>query len=998
MTPRAPAMQQEPARRNPVPVAAPTPIRQGARLGELYRIARALGRSSSIEDAVAEIAPIVQEVLALQRAQILYSNSTGTHGVAWDSTGSIVRTARAPETSALDFLDFFLHGARPASVSPRSMARDAARRRDCVIVLPLVVGRGAIFGLIEIARHEALTEEELEFASSMTNDIAVAIERQRAVDAVLAGVEAVERGRASVELDRAEAQAARWSAEWLSARYEALIDGIDRAFLWTSRVDRLALTYLSGSVESVLGYRREDLLGDDRFLRTVHPDDREGFEFKIRAAVKTGLSRRFVHRCVDSAGRTLWFLTAVHVDPQTGGSVLYGFTADVTELQGERERVEQELELSETLTSSLGEAVLAVDRHLVVTFMNPAAKALLATTSMTGVGKPLSEVARIVEDVAGDTASNPITSVIEGGVVRHSEEATFIRANGAPVQVAYSATPMVDGDAVTGCVISFRSAADIQRAERMNRFLAQVSGALGSSLDYSATLATLAHLSVPYFADICFIDECTPEKTLKRTEVVFADDSKEVHADRVREAATSCGAASLQSRVSGSGDPVLIDDIEAEPSPGYGPQHREVMSLIGAKTCIVVRLASGGSVFGTLTFIMAESGRMFTKADLAVADTIAQRASTALHNARLYHFLEVAVRERQEILAIVSHDLRSPLTNVLMSARLLKAVHPTNRPNVEIIERAVVRMDLLLKDLLDVSSIEAGHLSINPTDVGLRELCDEAIQGATLLGTSKSIRVRGFIARDVRLRCDRDRILQVLGNFLSNAVKFTPAGGEIELAAIVEEGQVRLEVSDSGPGIPEAAQAHVFDRYWQARETAAAGRGLGLYIASGIIASHGGTIGVRSVVGQGSTFYCTLPAAVAAQDEATSIKRTIPRAAGSKLVLAIDHDRRTWAELEATLGGWGYQVVIRTSAAEAMDHLRNGRLPDLILLELPSIIDDGWELLREREHDPLWRIIPVVVTSADESLRARALEARAQFVRKPFHPEDLRETLLSASA
>lgn len=227
-----------------------------------------------------------------------------------------------------------------------------------------------------------------------------------------------------------------------------------------------------------------------------------------------------------------------------------------------------------------------------------------------------------------------------------------------------------------------------------------------------------------------------------------------------------------------------------------------------------------------------------------------------------------AVLARDELLAVVSHDLRSPLSSIVVSAKLLSRrasragdADAGARGTIETILRSADQMSRLLGDLLDAARLEAGGLPVSRSRHDPAALVDEAVQMMRPLAENKGLAIRQRVAGGLpSILSDRKRILQVLANLLGNAVKFTPEGGAITITADGEGEAVRFTVADTGAGIPGDALPHLFDRYWQARHTGHAGAGLGLYIAKGIVEAHGGRLRAQSSPGQGSTFSFTLPA------------------------------------------------------------------------------------------------------------------------------------------
>ena len=223
---------------------------------------------------------------------------------------------------------------------------------------------------------------------------------------------------------------------------------------------------------------------------------------------------------------------------------------------------------------------------------------------------------------------------------------------------------------------------------------------------------------------------------------------------------------------------------------------------------------------------------------------------------------ESAVQSRDDILAIVSHDLRNPLNIIAMSANLLEAPIGDEKRATQlgIIRRAVTRMNRLIGDLLDVSQITSGTLRISTERVNVAAICEEAAHVfLPLLAAKEQAFACRAPAQPVFVQADRDRISQVLANLIGNAHKFTPEGGQVELRAEALHGFVRFSVADTGPGLSARDLPHIFDRFWQSRRVRRGGVGLGLPITKGIVNAHGGDIRVESTAGVGTTFFFTLP-------------------------------------------------------------------------------------------------------------------------------------------
>ncbi len=228
--------------------------------------------------------------------------------------------------------------------------------------------------------------------------------------------------------------------------------------------------------------------------------------------------------------------------------------------------------------------------------------------------------------------------------------------------------------------------------------------------------------------------------------------------------------------------------------------------------------------------------------------------------------LRRAVRSRDDVLGVVAHDLRNPLNTLVLQLKVMQRqlahASPALQSAVDTILRQAQRMTRLIQDLLDVARLEAGALSITRGRVAVAPLLDDVLTAQRPIAEDASIELRlDAEAAMPDVWADRDRLLQVFENLVGNAMKFTPKGGAVTVGAAAGEREVTFRVSDTGSGIPAEHLPHVFDRYWQARRTDRRGVGLGLAIVRGIVEAHGGSVRVESRVGEGTTFYFTVPVA-----------------------------------------------------------------------------------------------------------------------------------------
>lgn len=408
-----------------------------------------------------------------------------------------------------------------------------------------------------------------------------------------------------------------------------------------------------------------------------------------------------------------------------------------------------------------------------------------------------------------------------------------------------------------------------QAARRREEFLSKASALLSSSLDGDATLASLARLAVGELADWCIIHVKERGDGLRRVALTARDG---LHEHQVAHIDELYSVDSLVSPgfdvVLGSGEPVLVREIDDGIIRDLSPDEHllDLIRKTGVRSAMQVPLTAGGNTLGVMTLAVGASRKPYEAKDVQLAQELARRAALNLQNARLHADVTTAGRAREEFLAVVSHDLKNPLGAVLINAQMLQShgVAPQDETRVrrraDIIVRSAGRMQRLIHDLLDTAEIDAGGLKIDPEPVHADELLAEAVELVEAAAADKGIRVTTAIADGAdALRCDRERILQVLSNLLGNAVKFTPEGGVVHVELGVAQGVAHFRVVDSGPGFGPDEMQNAFNRFWRTRRSGQSGTGLGLFIARGIVEAHGGQIGVDCGDPSGSTVWFTIP-------------------------------------------------------------------------------------------------------------------------------------------
>jgi PAS domain S-box-containing protein len=408
------------------------------------------------------------------------------------------------------------------------------------------------------------------------------------------------------------------------------------------------------------------------------------------------------------------------------------------------------------------------------------------------------------------------------------------------------------------------------RNDKEREFLAEVSVVLSGSLDYEQTLANLARLVVQNVADWCAVDVMEEDGRLRRLKVASADPAKAALCAVLEQMPPNRDLHHFMKSVIESKRPVVVAQVTPQyvESFAQGPEHLRALLATGVTSFIAVPLLIRGQPLGALLLASSTPSRVFGQSDLRLVEALADRAAMAIENARLYRTSVQATELRDQVLGVVAHDLRSPLSTILMQTSALKRQGPEperrSQKPMEVIRRAAERMNRLIQDLLDVALVEAGQMTIERARLAAGELVVEAADMQRPLASSSSLDLRVDLQSDVpAVWGDRDRLLQVLGNLIGNAIKFTSAGGRITVGAASRDYEVIFRVADTGCGIAPENLPRVFDRFWQATRSGRHGAGLGLPITKGIVEAHGGRIWVESTVSTGSTFYFTIPKAQA---------------------------------------------------------------------------------------------------------------------------------------
>ncbi|RKI33367.1 GAF domain-containing protein [Corallococcus sp. AB004] len=408
--------------------------------------------------------------------------------------------------------------------------------------------------------------------------------------------------------------------------------------------------------------------------------------------------------------------------------------------------------------------------------------------------------------------------------------------------------------------------------EERAAFLARASELFASSLDASATLASLANLSVSALADWCIVDVLHSDGHFERVQVVSADPSQAPLAATVQRltpvpqdrpvyppaVALATGRSTLVPEVTDAVMQSVAQDAD----------HLETMRRVGIRSLLTVPIMARGHILGALSFLITTSSRRYHDEDLRFAQELANLAGLAVDNARLLHGAREAIRLRDEFLSVASHELKTPLTPLSLKLQALsRAVksHPDS-PLVPVIEahvetghRQVRRLTELMNDLLDVSRISAGTFRLQREEVDVAEVVREVAATFAPRFVLEHCEFQVEAPESVRGCFDRTRLAQVLDHLLDNALKYGP-GTPVSVRLVADGPVARLTVRDGGIGISPEQRPRLFERYGRAvSERHYGGLGLGLYLTRTIVEAEGGRVSLDSCLGEGATVTVELP-------------------------------------------------------------------------------------------------------------------------------------------
>src|SRR3569833_3054218 len=750
----------------------------------------------------------------------------------------------------------------------------------------------------------------------------------------------------------------------------------ERDRIWRNSRDLLLTIGGDGVIRSVspactilLGYLPEELI-DRHFLLFVHPDDQE----PSSAALEHALQQPLLHidmRMRHREGQFLWFSWNAAAEE----GIVFATGRDITV---EKEQTDQLMRANEARLQFALEA-----GEMGAWQWNILSQHIIWLQGMAELhGMPDGFVPASFDDyqqlIHPDDRSH-VAEVIAKSLADRKDHRVEYRVVWPDSSVHWlEGRGKIFFDNAGNAVQMAGICIDITRRKRTEqdlRFLAQASAEISGLIDYQSTLDKLAYLAVPAFADWCTVDLLEGDGALKRVSVAHVDQGKaqlahelhrryppDPHAPGGTWNILRTGRAELVSEITGE---MLEQSIQ-------DPEYLATIKQLGLRSYIGAPLTAHGKTLGVVTFIGAESGRIYGAEDLSLAEDLARRDAIAIEIANLYRALQQSDQAKDVFLATLAHELRNPLAPI-MNALGIISLAPDDKPRVEqstrLMERQVSQLARLVDDLMDISRISTGKIELKKQMTSLADALNSAIETSRPhIETGQHKLLVRLFPTAAMVFADPVRLAQIFTNLLNNAAKYTNPGGQINVAleSLPEEFVVRIQ--DSGIGIPENMLGNVFTIFTQARhplERSQGGLGIGLSLVKGLVDLHGGFVEAFSEgVGRGSEFVVHLPkpAQPESQSSASAAQENRQEQTEAKRLLVVDDNidaANTVADILRLLGNEVQVVHDGLTAVEAAMAMK----PDIVLLDigLPGL--NGYEVARKlRSQESMRSVILVAVT------------------------------------
>ncbi len=609
---------------------------------------------------------------------------------------------------------------------------------------------------------------------------------------------------------------------------------------------------------------------------------------------------------------------------------------------------------------------------------------------------------RLTKDSAGAHLSLGIRSFITVPLIRSGALAGALNvADSAPREWSQRELELIK-------VIAESVWAEFERAHllealklstKRSELLAKASNVLNSTLNIEKILGFLSDLTVPVIADWCSIRMLNSKGELEQMSVSHSDPAKVKWAwELEKRFPANENAPQGPHQVIRSGKPELIKNVTDEmiESSTKDPDQVEMIRSLGMRSYICTPITSRGQTVGTITIVVTdESKRQYNEADLSIASELGFRVGVAVENARLYHESQTVNRLKDEFLANLSHELRTPMNVILGHSEILKNDRPDLseeeiETSIEAIERNAKAQTSIISDLLDVSSIITGKVTYQPEEMNPIETVGKILQGLRPTAQAKNISLKfDCVEAPSKVAADLTRLHQIIWNLVSNAMKFTEPGGIITVKLSKSELNWIISVTDTGLGIDREFLPFVFDRFRQEDASTTrrfGGLGLGLSVVRHLVELHGGYVKADSKgKGFGSTFTVILPLSpVIHSDQDLEMKNHTSNLSnrtpgGLELtdvnILLVEDSTDNRILVNRILSKAGAKVVDAESAMEAREKLQFFK-PDVIVSDIGMPLEDGIEFIKKLR---LNSTIPAIALTAFVRLEEKEAALSAGF-------------------
>jgi len=759
--------------------------------------------------------------------------------------------------------------------------------------------------------------------------------------------------------------AARWAAQEASARATAdherlrvTLHSIGDAVVVTDRMGRVESLNLIA--ETLTGWSRRDAVGKplEQIFRIVNEDSRLTVEDPCAKVLRTGaivglanhtllIARDGTERPIDDSAAPI-----LDEDGSTRGVVVV--FRDVSEKRrSEKSLMRSQRDLTDFFENSTM-PLHSVGPDGIILRANRAELEMLGYSREEYVGRHIADFhaeKKVIDD---------ILARLSRGEILHSCDARLLCKDGSIKDVHLTASVLwEDGKFIhTRCFT--RDITDRKLAEDALAFVVRASSAMAALVDRESALQQAARIAVPYMADWCVVYVVDEHGAIDYHAHAHSDPAKEqLLAEMLTKSPLDWNSNTATVRALRSGTSQLMEHLP-EPfldSIAQSDEHRSIIRELGPRAVISVPLKIRDRTIGVIGLVASDASRRYTEREVRLAENLAERVATAVDNARLFHAVKEANQQKDEFLAMLAHELRNPLA-AIRYAVALGQMPPDDSPHelFEIIDRQTQNLARLIDDLLDVSRISGDKITLRKESIEAATIINRAVATVRpLLEQKQHELVLELADEPVPLLADPTRAEQILANLLTNAAKYTQAGGRVIVRTNRDGKEAVIKVIDTGVGLPPEMLSRVFDLFAQADRTldrSEGGLGIGLTVARKLAEMHGGTISAASEgLGKGATFTVRLPLSESlVADEKLPAADTQPDKLRKLRVLVVDDNRDTATSCALLLRLLGHEVQTAFDGQDALERARDFRPQALFLdIGLPGL--NGYDVAKILRQD-----------------------------------------------